>query len=100
MPTNDGIPTHGEILYKLGQIESEIKAWNSTWGDAIKRIENQISLLATKVDNDNRNLEHRVVELERQVSTWKTRLYTVAAVISTGWVLLGDAVHRLISKVF
>ena len=93
-------PTHAEILYKLGQIETEIRTWNSTWGVAIKRIEDMISELATRVEKDNHQLEIRVTKLEADATIWKTRFYTALAFVTVGWAILGDTAHKFIDRVF
>jgi len=93
------IPSHAEILYKLGQIETQIRAQSDSQGEAIKRIETKLTDLEAKFGTDQKSLETRVTILEKAVSVWKTRFYTILGVVSTIWVFVGDNVHNFLNGI-
>lgn len=60
----------------------------------VTKVEDADSLPTVRKNTD------RIEKLEKDLSTWQTRIYTVATVATIFWVVLGGTVENFLARVF
>lgn len=86
----------GEVTRSLERVAARLDKTDEKLDDIHVRVIKMEEAATTTLAKENRV---RIENLEKEITTWKTRIITIASIITVFWAVFGDVVHSYVGAV-